>query len=262
MNKSLINFKRNYIGLKAIVKDEIKRFLKIWPQTLMAPTINMLLYLVVFSSFTKTYMDGIFHLSYMQFIAPGLIMMAVITNAYGNVSFSLWSHRSQGCIEELIISPLPNYLILIGYSIGGILRSILVGLMVTIMALLFTHLTLSHLAVTLIIVILTATLFSLAGFMNAICAEKFDDILFFPTFILTPLTFLGGIFYSVSTLPVFWQNISKANPIFYIIDTFRFGMLDISDTNIYFSLIFIILAVISLFFINLYLMKKGISLHK
>lgn len=253
-------YKRHYIGLKTIAIDEIKRFLRIWPQTLMSSSLNIMLYFIIFSYFADTRIEQ--NTSYLQFIAPGLIMMAIITNSYGNVAFSLWSHRACGSIDELVVSPLPNYLILIGYCVGGMLRGLFVGILVTCIALFFTQLKLYNIAVTLTIAVFTAALFSLMGFINAIVASKFDDVLFVPTLILTPLTILGGIFYSIAQLPSFWQHVCMANPILYIIETFRFGMLGLTNTNIYASMTVVILSVLAVFYLNLYLMDKGIGFSK
>jgi len=255
-----MSFKRNYIGFVTIVINELKRFLKIWPQTLLSSAVTVSLYFVIFSSFSNATIEKLYGISYPEFIAPGLIMMAIIVNAYGNVSFSLWNHRFQHSIEEVLVSPLPNSLILLGYTLGGILRGILVGIIVTGIALCFTSLSVHHLGLTLFVVTATATLFALAGFTNAICADKFDDVLFVPNFILTPLIYLGGVFYSISQLPEFWQNVSRANPILYIINAFRYGILGITDVSIYAALALMISSIIFLFALNLYLLNKGVGI--
>lgn len=256
-----MTFKEQSIGFKTIVSDEIWRFLRIWPQTLLSSAITTTIYFVIFSNFTNTKIEKLYGISYMEYIAPGLIMMAIIINAYGNVSFSLWNHRFQHCIEEMIVAPLPNYLILTGYVLGGVLRGIIVGAIVTVIALFFTKISLSHFFITAGIVFFTAILFSLAGFTNAILADKFDDIMYVPTFILTPLIYLGGVFYSITQLPVFWQGVSKANPLLYIINTFRYGILGISDIDIHLSMLIVISTVILLFIFNLHLLNKGLGIH-
>lgn len=255
-----MSIKRNYIGFMTIVIDELKRFLRIWPQTLVSSAVTVTLYFVIFSSFTNSIIEQRYHLSYTEFLAPGLIMMAIIVNSYGNVSFSLWSHRFQHSIEEVLVSPLPNYLILLGYTLGGMLRGIMVGAIVTLIALCFTRFQVAHLGLTLFIVICTSFLFALAGFTNAICADKFDDILFVPNFILTPLIYLGGVFYSISQLPPFWQAVSKANPILYIINAFRYGMLGISDVPLYVALTMILATIAGLLMLNVYLLRKGVGI--
>ncbi len=251
---------RHFIALQTLALDEIKRFLRIWPQTLLSSSINMMLFFIIFSTFSQVKVAN--QIPYIQFIAPGLIMMSIIINAYGNVAFSLWSHRACGSIDELITSPLPNHLIIIGYCIGGTLRGILVGCLVACIALFFTDLPLQSTFLTLTISLFTAILFSLAGFINAICAQKFDDVLFVPTFILTPLTLLGGIFYSVTQLPLIWQKISLINPIVYIIDAFRFGLLGFTNSNVYISLAVVMLSILLLFAINLTLLNKGVGITK
>lgn len=255
-----MSFKRNYIGLKTIAFDEVARFMRIWPQTLLSSSINMMLFFIIFSCFATTKLTN--NIPYMQFIAPGLIMMAIIVNSYGNVAFSVWGQRAQGSIDEVLISPLPHYLIIIGYCLGGMLRGLFVGLLVLCISLHFTQLQFHHLLLTLVISICTAALFSLAGFINAICADKFDDVLFVPTFILTPLSLLGGIFYAIPQLSEFWQRVSMVNPIVYIIDTFRYGILGAATTNVYLATSVVFVCVVALFTFTLYLMKQGVGISK
>lgn len=255
-----MRYRRNCIGFMTIVVDELKRFLKIWPQTLLSSAVTITLYFVIFSNFTNTSIEQRYHISYTEFLAPGLIMMAIIINAYGNVSFSLWNHRFQHSIEEVLVSPLPNYLILLGYTLGGVIRGIIVGIIVTGIALCFTTLTVHHVVLTGVIVVCTATLFALAGFTNALCADKFDDILFVPNFILTPLIYLGGVFYSIAQLPEFWQQASKANPVLYIINAFRYSILNVTDVSIYLAMGIIVGMITLLLSLNLYLMHRGVGI--
>lgn len=254
-----MSIKRNYIGFSTIVIDEIRRFIRIWPQTLLSSTVTITLYFVIFSHLSNAIVEAEYNITYAQFIAPGLIMMAIIINSYSNVSFSLWNHRFQHSIEEVLVSPLPNYLMLLGYTLGGILRGMMVGVIVTVISLFFTSLSLPHPVVTFFIATCTAALFALIGFTNAICADKFDDILFFPNFILTPLIYLGGVFYPISQLSEFWQIISRSNPILYIINVFRYCILGITDVNIYFGITMIISSVLLIFIFNLYLLNKGVG---
>lgn len=254
-----MSIKRNYIGFITIVIDEIKRFIKIWPQTLVSSTVTITLYFVIFSHLSNSIVEDKYHITYAQFIAPGLIMMAVIINSCNNVSFSLWNHRFQHSIEEVLVSPLPNYLILLGYALGGILRGIMVGVIVTVISLFFTHLSLPHPGIAFFVAICTSALFALIGFTNAICADRFDDILFFPNFILTPLIYLGGVFYPISQLSGFWQIISKSNPILYIIDVFRYCILGIADINILVGISMIIGCTLLVFVFNLYLLNRGVG---
>ncbi len=255
-----MSIKRNYIGFITIVIDEIKRFIKIWPQTLLSSAVTITLYFVIFSHLSNSVVEDMYHVTYAQFIAPGLIMMAVIINSYGNVSFSLWNHRLAHSIEEVLVSPLPNYLILLGYTLGGMLRGIIVGAIVMGISLYFTQLSISHLGIALLIVICTSALFALAGFTNAICADRFDDILFVPNFVLTPLIYLGGVFYSISQLSQVWQIISKLNPILYMINIFRYSILGITDINIYAGMSMIIGTIILLYILNLYLLNRGVGI--
>ena len=193
----------------------------------------------------------------MQYIVPGLIMMSVITNSYGNVVSSFFGTKFQRHIEELLVAPVPNWVILSGYVIGGVARGLAVGFIVTLLSLFFTDLTLAHPFITLAIVFLTAVVFSLGGFINAIYANSFDDIAVVPTFILTPLTYLGGVFYSISMLPEFWQGVSQLNPILYMVNTFRYGILGVSDINVAFAFGMIILFVMVLGGFALHLLNSG-----
>jgi len=255
-----MSIKRSYIGFITIVIDEIKRFIKIWPQTLLSSTVTITLYFLIFSHLSNSIVEENYHITYAQFIAPGLIMMAVIINSYSNVSFSLWNHRLQHSIEEVLVSPLPNYLILLGYTLGGILRGMMVGTIVTAISLCFTQLSLPHPGIAFFMVICTASLFSLIGFTNAICADKFDDILFVPNFVLTPLIYLGGVFYPIFQLSEFWQIISRLNPILYIINVFRYCTLGITDINIHAGITMIIGSILVAFLSNLYLLNKGVGI--
>lgn len=257
-----INFtKVNLIALGTIVRGEIRRFLRIWPQTILPSLITMTLYFVIFGSFIGSRIGKIEGVTYMQFIVPGLIMMSVITNSYANVVASFYSLRFQKSIEELVVAPVPNWLILIGYTSGGILRGIIVGVLVTLVSIFFTNFHIHHLLITIAVVVMTAILFSLAGFTNALFARKFDDIAIIPTFILTPLSYLGGVFYSIAQLPHFWQVLSKFNPILYMINSFRYGLLGISDVKIIYGILAIVLFIMILFLTNLRLLYKGVGIR-
>ena len=218
-----------WIAFSSIVVKEIKRFLRIWPQTLLPPAITMVLYFVIFGNLIGSRIGEMGGFDYMQFIVPGLIMMTVITNSYGNVSSSFYSNKFQRSLEELMVAPVPNWIILSGFVVGGVARGLACGLIVMFLSLWFSHLTISNLFVTISVILLTAVVFSIAGLINAIFATKFDDVTIVPTFILTPLTYLGGVFYSVSLLPEVWQWISKLNPILYMVNTFRYGIIGVSD---------------------------------
>ncbi len=231
-----MNSTQTWIALSTIVRKEIRRFMRIWPQTLLPPAITMVLYFVIFGQMIGSRVGNMGGFSYIQFIAPGLIMMAVITNSYSNVVSSFYSVKFQRSIEELIASPVPHHIILIGYLLGGVVRGLLVGLIVTALSLFFTQLHVTHAFVMLFTVLVTAILFSLGGFINAVYAKSFDDISIVPTFILTPLTYLGGVFYSMELLSPFWQNVSLINPIVYMVNAFRYGILGHSDVNVWLSL--------------------------
>jgi ABC-2 type transport system permease protein len=245
------------IGFLTIVHREFSRIVRIWGQTLVPPAITATLYFVIFGSLIGGRIGEMGGFSYMQYIAPGLIMMSVITNSYGNVVSSFFGAKFGRHIEELLVSPLPNWLIVLGYVAGGVVRGLLVGLVVTVISLFFTRLHVQHLATVLAAVLLTSVVFSLAGFVNAVFAKNFDQISFVPTFILTPMTYLGGVFYSISMLPEWAQHVSKANPILYMVNAFRYGFLGHSDVDVGFSFAFMVAAVLLLFAACVWLMEKG-----
>lgn len=250
-----------WIAFYTLLRKEILRFMRIWPQTLLPPAITTSLYFIIFGHFIGSQLGTLHGYSYMQYIAPGLIMMTIITNAYANVSTSFFISRFQKSIEEMLVAPIPEWVILLGFIAGGIARGVAVGIVVAGIALCFTHIHLQHLFMACITIILCSILFSLAGFTNAIFAKKFDDISIIPTFVLTPLTYLGGVFYSLSMLPSFWQKLSLANPILYIVDTFRYSLLGIADIALSHALSVITLFVILFFALNWYLLKKGVGIR-
>lgn len=252
-----MNASEQWIAFLTIVRKEIKRFTRIWIQTLLPPAITMILYFVIFGKLIGSRIGDMGGFSYIEFVAPGLIMMAVITNAYANVSSSFFSAKFQRSIEELLVSPTPNYIILLGYIMGGVARGVAVGLIVTAMSLFFTDLHVQHWFTTLFIVFMTSVLFSIAGFINAIYANTFDDVSIIPTFVLTPLTYFGGVFYSIHLLPEFWQQVSVLNPILHMVNAFRYGMLGISDVHIGMALIGLTVFVVILFAVAMHLLKTG-----
>ena len=249
--------KSTLIALNTIVIKEITRFTRIWMQTILPPTIGMSLYFIIFGSLIGPRIGTMNGFNYMEYIAPGIIMMAIINNSYGNVVSSFFGAKFQKHIEEMLVAPIPNIVILIGFVTGGVARGILVGIVVTIVALFFTKLNLHNLSITIAIVLLTSITFSLGGLINAIYAEKFDDIAIIPTFVLAPLIYLGGVFYSIDMLPEFWQKISSLNPILYMVNAYRYGVLGESDINIYHAFIILTFFILILFFISLYLLNKG-----
>ncbi|PHS24355.1 MAG: ABC transporter permease [Methylophaga sp.] len=251
----------NWIAFRTLLTREIRRFLRIWPQTLLPPAITMTLYFIIFGNLIGSRIGEMDGFNYMDFIAPGIIMMAIINNAYANVASSFYSAKFQNHIEELLVAPVPNYLILAGYVTGGIARGLCVGLIVTVVSLFFTSIEIQHLWITLSMVVLSAVMFALGGFINAMYAQSFDEIAIIPTFILTPLTYLGGVFYSISLLPEFWQNVSLFNPILYMVNAFRYGMLGVSDIRIEVAYAIIITCIIALSSFALYLLNKGTGLR-
>lgn len=251
-----------WVAFTTILIKEVRRFTRIWAQTLLPPAITMALYFVIFGNLIGSRIGEMGGFNYMQFIMPGLIMMSVITNSYSNVTSSFFSSKFQKSIEEMLVAPVPSWVILSGYVLGGVTRGLLVGLIVTILALFFTDLTVHNLFVTITIVFLTAVLFSIGGFINAIFARSFDDITIIPTFVLTPLTYLGGVFYSINLLPEFWQKVSLFNPVLYMVNTFRYGILGVSDINPWIALTAICVFILVLFGFALWLLERGKGLRQ
>ncbi|RTE64953.1 ABC transporter permease [Amphritea opalescens] len=249
--------KQLFIAFWTLLVKEVRRFTRIWGQTLLPPAITMTLYFIIFGNLIGSRIGEMGGFDYMQFIVPGLIMMSVIINSYSNVVSSFYSTKYQRHIEELLVSPTPNWIILAGYVLGGSVRGLLVGLIVTTLSLFFTDLHIHNIWVIISIVFLTAVLFSLGGFINAIFANSFDHISIIPTFVLTPLTYLGGVFYSINLLPEFWQGVSQLNPILYIVNTFRYGILGVSDINIGLAYAMIIGVIVVLFSYSMYLLNTG-----
>lgn len=246
-----------WVAFSTVVTKEVRRFMRIWMQTLLPPAITMSLYFVIFGSLIGSKVGEMGGFQYMQYIAPGLIMMSVIQNSYSNVVSSFYGTKFQHSIEEMLVSPMSSLVVLSGFVAGGVARGLCVGLIVSIVSLFFTHLTVAHLGVMLLVVVLTATLFSLGGFLNALYAKSFDDISIVPTFVLTPLTYLGGVFYSLDLLPGFWHHLALANPIVYMVNTFRYGVLGISDVSVVGSVLAIVGFTVALFLLTWYLFHRG-----
>lgn len=252
---------RYLIALQSILTKEITRFMRIWVQTLVPPAITMSLYFVIFGSLIGSRIGEMNGFSYMEFIVPGLIMMSVITNSYANVASSFFSAKFQRNVEELLVAPVPNYIIVLGYVGGGMARGILVGLIVTLLSLFFVTISIHNLAIIMLTVLLTSMLFALGGLINAVYAKTFDDISIIPTFVLTPLTYLGGVFYSLTLLPGFWQQLAQLNPIVYMVNAFRFGFLGYTDVNLWLALVVVLSFILVLFSYAMYLINKGIGLR-
>ncbi len=257
-----MRIRANFIAFKTILIKEMLRFLRIWIQTILPAAITMSLYFIIFGKLIGSQIGPIDGFTYMQYIVPGLIMMSVITNSYANVVSSFYSSKFQRHIEEMLVSPLPNYLILLGFVAGGVARGLIVGIVVTLVSLFFNDLHIHNFAIMVAVTVLTAILFSLGGFVNAIYANSFDDIAIIPTFVLTPLTYLGGVFYSIRMLPEFWQNASHLNPILYMVNAFRYGLLGIADINIYLAFAIILLFIAVLFSFSLWLLARGVGIRQ
>ena len=257
-----MNLKLNFVAFQTIVRKEIVRVLRIWVQTIVPPAITMTLYFIIFGNLIGRRIGVMDGFDYMQYIAPGLIMMSVITNSYGNVVSSFFGAKFGRHVEEMLVSPMSNATIILGHIAGGVLRGLLVGLLVTVIALFFTKLELRHPLITVSIVLLSSVVFSLAGFINAVFAKKFDDISIVPTFVLTPLTYLGGVFYSISLLPEFWQKVSLANPILYMVNAFRYGILGTSDIGIGKAYALLVFFTALLFTVCMMLMNRGIGIRE
>ncbi len=256
-----MNAREQFIAFKTLLFKEVRRFMRIWVQTVLPAAITTSLYFVIFGKMIGSQLANINGYSYMEYIVPGIILMAIINNSYANVVSSFYSAKFQHHVEEMLVSPMPNYLILLGFVCGGVLRGLIVGLVVTLVSLIFTAPATFNIAISLAVAVLTAMLFSLAGFLNAVFANSFDDISIIPTFVLTPLTYLGGIFYSIDMLPDFWQQVSHLNPIMYMINAMRYGMLGVADIDVSYALFIIVLFVCSLFAFSLYVLNKGIGIR-
>jgi len=246
-----------YIAFETIVTREVRRFSRIWLQTLVPPAITIGLYFVIFGNLVGRRIGNMGGFDYMEFIVPGLIMMSVIQNSYSNVVSSFFSQKFQKTVEEMLVAPIPNYIILSGLIVGGMCRGLAVGAIVTVMSLLFANLSIQHPVLTFIIILLTSAVFSLAGFINAVFANSFDDISIIPTFVLTPLIYLGGVFYSIELLPKFWQVVSGLNPIFYMVNAFRYGILGASDVDVFWAFLILCIFIIGLYISCIWLLRSG-----
>jgi ABC-2 type transport system permease protein len=249
-----------WVAFRTIVTKEVLRFLRIWVQTILPPAITMTLYFVIFGKLIGEQIGEMDGFRYIDFIVPGLILMSVISNSYANVVSSFYSSKFQRHVEELLIAPVPNWVILAGYVGGGVARGVSVGIVVTVVSMFFSDITVHSYAVTLAVFVVTSVLFATAGFINAVYANSFDDISIIPTFVLTPLTYLGGVFYSISMLPDFWQSVSMANPVLYMINAFRFGLLGVSDIPLWTAFGLIAVFTVVLVGYALRLLDRGVGI--
>lgn len=256
-----MNFKRNSIAYQTIVRKEVTRMLRVWTQTLLPPIVTMTLYFVVFGKFIGSQIASIDGFSYMQFIVPGLVMMSVVMNAFMHTVSSFYFAKFQKTVEEILVSPTPYWVVIAGYVTGGVVRSLLTGSLVLVVALFFTRIHFAHWPVILLFALLAAILFSLFGLINAVFAKNFDGVFIIPNFILTPLTYLGGVFYSVKVLPEFWQSVSLWNPMVYIIDGFRYGILGVADTNVAWAFVVLLGFVCGAFGLTWWLFQTGKGLR-
>ena len=252
---------RNFTAYGTIVRREVTRILRIWGQTLVPPAITMTLYFMIFGGLIGRQIGAMDNIRYMDFIVPGLVMMSVITNSYGNISSSFFGAKFGRHVEELLVSPMPTWVILGGYVTGAVVRGMMVGAIVLAISMLFTRVSMPHPFITFTTVLLGATIFSLAGFVNAVYAKKFDDIAIVPTFILTPLTYLGGVFYSVKLLPGWAETATHLNPIFYMVNAFRYGLLGVSDVPLWVAYGLMLGFVAALTWIGLFLLQRGVGLR-
>ena len=257
-----MNPREQYLAFMTILRKEIRRYLRIWTQTLLPSAITMSLYFVIFGSLIGSRIGEMGGVSYMQFVVPGLIMMAIVTNSYSNVVSSFFGSKFNHSVEELLVSPTPNYIILMGYVLGGVSRGLLVAVVVTCVSLFFTDMQIHSPLIVILIVLMTSTLFALAGFINAVYANNFDDISIIPTFVLTPLIYLGGVFYSMDLLPDFWAGVSKLNPLVYVVNAFRFGVLGVSDVSLPFAIGMIALFTALAFTYSMHLLNSGKRLRQ
>jgi ABC-2 type transport system permease protein len=252
--------KQQFIALITIINKEITRILRIWPQTLIPPVITTSLYFVIFGTYIGSRVGEVQGIPYMSFIMPGLIMLGVINNSYSNVVSSFFGAKFQKFIQEMLVSPTPNWVILLGHACGGVFRGVVIGVIIWMISLFFVPIQIANPLIVVGFIFLTSLLFSLGGLLNGTFARSFDDMFIFPTFVLTPLTYLGGVFYSIKQLPEVWQNVSRLNPILYLVDGFRYGFFGASDINIWLSFGLLIVMIGILFGINWYILNKGIGM--
>ena len=257
-----MELQRQLIALYTIVRKETVRIMRIWVQTIVPPVITMTLYFIIFGNLIGRRIGEMAGFDYMEYMAPGLIIMSVITNSYGNVVSSFFAAKFQGHLQEMLVAPMNNWVIILGHVVGGIVRGLAVGVVVTIVALFFTKLEVKNPLIAISMLLLTATVFSLGGMINAIFARKFDDVSIIPSFVLGPLTYLGGVFYTTALLPDFWAKVSAFNPILYMVNGFRYGMLGVSDINITTAYVIVLVFVVLAFGVCFYLLSRGIGIRE
>lgn len=248
------------VAFRTILFKEIRRFTRIWPQTLLPPAVTTALYFLIFGRLIGARIGSVHGVSYMDYIVPGVVLMSVISHSYSNVVSSFYSTKFQHHIEELLVAPVPNWVILTGYVCGGIARGVMVGAVVAAISMLFTQVSVTHWGIAGAMLLLTATIFALAGFINAVFADSFDDISIVPNFVLTPLSYLGGVFYSLAMLPPLWQGIARCNPILYMINTFRYGLIGVTDVDVVLAFAMTAGFIVFLSVFSLWLLNKGVGI--
>ena len=256
-----MNSKQLFIAYSTIVRKEVIRFLRIWPQTFLPSVVTTVLYFLIFGTFIGSQIKEVDGVSYMAFIVPGLVMMAILNGSFQNIAFSFFQLKFMKTVEEILVSPMPAWTVVLGYITGSLLRGLVIGILVFISAYMFEFIPVAHPFLALLIASATSIIFSLAGLINAIYAKGFDGINIIPTFVITPLTYLGGVFYSLALLPEVWQNISYANPVLYMVNAFRFSILGFSDIDFLISLSVLFGCALVLFVWVLYLFKTGRGLR-
>ncbi len=256
----MMDYANYWVAFRTIVTKEMLRFLRIWVQTILPPAITMSLYFVIFGKLIGAQIGDMDGFRYIDFIVPGLILMSVISNSYANTVASFYQSKYQHHIEEMLIAPIPNWVILAGFTAGGVARGVIVGVVVTLVSMFFTDLHIHSYSVTALVFVLTSILFALAGFINAVYANSFDDISIMPTFVLTPLTYLGGVFYSISLLPEFWQGVSLVNPVLYMVNAFRYGLLGVSDIALELAFTIIVSFIVVLALYAMRLLNRGVGI--
>lgn len=249
--------RQKLISLKTILRNESKRIFRVWTQTLVPPVMSNTLYFVIFGGIVGSQVSNMNGFKYMEYIFPGIAMMGIITSSFMHSVSSFFFSKFQKTIEEIVVSPTPYYIVLLGYMLGGVIRGMLIGSIITLIGLFFTDISVHSYLLMFIMAFLTSSLFSLIGITNAVYAKNFDGISIIPNFVITPLTYLGGVFYSISLLPTFWQYVSKFNPVLYMIDGFRYSVLGKSDINITLTMLFLFILVFTFFALNVYLFKSG-----
>ncbi len=247
----------NWVAFQTIVRTEVRRFTRIWVQTMIPPAITMTLYFIIFGSLIGRRIGEMGGFDYMSYIVPGLIMMSVITNSYTNVSSSFFGAKFGRFVEEMLVSPISNQTILMGYVLGGVARALAVGVIVTLVSMFFAEFSIHNIWAVVSITVLTAVLFSLLGFINGVYAKRFDDVSIVPTFVLTPLTYLGGVFFSIDLLPEFWASVAQLNPILYVVNAFRFGILGVTDVSLGIAYLILISVTVAAYLFALNLLAKG-----